>query len=725
MPNSIKYTTGTESQALKKGNFAIGTGDVGKGPSEETGYYNGVQPPVGGWLVYLNRPGTPGNLEYQRLLNDNELINYTNKISGENYTIVNQCLDYFVNQSDIIVIGQDSEPLLTDGLVLYLNAGLILSYPKSGDIWYDLSGKGNNGTLTNGLTFDNNNGGSIVFNGVDDFITTGQQLDPIARGLFADSTSFWSVSSWFLPDTTNVNIGVITGKSGDTGTNTTYAVWQEGTALKVRLRGGDILYITTSLSSVWNEVIITWDGSVGRAYLNGQFINTISIGTANKQTNNFVIGATNNGAINRYKGNIKDTKIYNRCLSNTDIFKNYAASLYSFFESKVRQDVGFFAGNDAINNQSEVTKSASLNPLLQFLPNAGKSSKVYSVLPIYSSGDFTFSRNGTATYFDKDGFLKIADLNEPRLSFDPHTGKYEGILIESAGTNILTWSENFLNSPWRVDTNGVRTIENIVTPLGTIGPVVKFTKTAAINTVSSIGRSISSTADKLYFSIFIKQINVNKWTGRQSGFAVSNFINFNFDNFNPIDGPEDFIFSMNWKRLPNDWYWAEWGFINIFNDGAAHNMDIINFFNNSAGAEIYLWGAQVVENHPSSYISTTTSQVTRPADIISVTGSSLFGQTQGSVLFSFETLEVTSLTLGNLVFYTNGYSKIVFTYSNNEQKLYQNGSLVGSAVGSFSYNNLSSLSLLSSNNFDPVFVKEYSTFGYILDEQACINLTTI
>ena len=55
MPNAIKYSVSSETLALKKGNFYIGTGDVGKGPTSSTGYYNGVTPPAGGYTVYLNK----------------------------------------------------------------------------------------------------------------------------------------------------------------------------------------------------------------------------------------------------------------------------------------------------------------------------------------------------------------------------------------------------------------------------------------------------------------------------------------------------------------------------------------------------------------------------------------------------------------------------------------------------------------------------------------------
>jgi len=60
--------------------------------------------------------------------------------------------------------------IVTDGLVLALDAGNTKSYPGSGTTWTDLSGNGNTGTLTNGPTFDSANGGSIVFDGTNDYV---------------------------------------------------------------------------------------------------------------------------------------------------------------------------------------------------------------------------------------------------------------------------------------------------------------------------------------------------------------------------------------------------------------------------------------------------------------------------------------------------------------------------------------------------------------------------
>lgn len=60
---------------------------------------------------------------------------------------------------------------VTTGLVLNLDAGNSASYPGTGITWTDLSGNGNTGTLTNGPTYSSANGGSIVFDGINDFVS--------------------------------------------------------------------------------------------------------------------------------------------------------------------------------------------------------------------------------------------------------------------------------------------------------------------------------------------------------------------------------------------------------------------------------------------------------------------------------------------------------------------------------------------------------------------------
>ena len=62
--------------------------------------------------------------------------------------------------------------IVEDNLVLYLDAANTKSYPGTGTTWTDLSGNGVTGTLVNGATFNSGNGGYIVFDGANDYVST-------------------------------------------------------------------------------------------------------------------------------------------------------------------------------------------------------------------------------------------------------------------------------------------------------------------------------------------------------------------------------------------------------------------------------------------------------------------------------------------------------------------------------------------------------------------------
>jgi hypothetical protein len=67
---------------------------------------------------------------------------------------------------------------VTDGLIYYVDAGNTSSYPGSGTTWTDLSGQGRTTTLVNGPTFDSGNGGSINFDGSNDYAQVASGFNP-------------------------------------------------------------------------------------------------------------------------------------------------------------------------------------------------------------------------------------------------------------------------------------------------------------------------------------------------------------------------------------------------------------------------------------------------------------------------------------------------------------------------------------------------------------------
>jgi hypothetical protein len=155
MSNPIKYSTGSESLALKSGNFYIGTGDVSKGPTNDSGFWNGLNPPASGYTIYLNKES--GGPAVYSASNDEELVTLTKIISGQNLTTKQQCLAYFVGQTDKIVTNMDYPPIITDGLVMSFDQTYTLGYAQSGSTIYDMtSGSSYSGNIYGNPSWANN-----------------------------------------------------------------------------------------------------------------------------------------------------------------------------------------------------------------------------------------------------------------------------------------------------------------------------------------------------------------------------------------------------------------------------------------------------------------------------------------------------------------------------------------------------------------------------------------
>lgn len=354
MSNPIKYSTGSESEALKKGNMYIGTGSVGKGPSDITGYYQGPNVPSGGYVIYMNKVGAPGNLSYHSAANDSELISFTNSLANQNYTTVQQCFDYYYGQSDKVLVNQDYPSdfpyIVLDGLVLYVDAGVNLSYIGSGTILGDINGMGakNNGTLTNGPTFNSSNGGSISFDGTNDFVSFGNP-----SSLQFNNATF-SYGCWFYWANVNTQAALMGKRDGSNNVNVptgsrynqynmTIAQTQCcGPAGKriggyISCDGGDVqggsLDADLPNYAGWVHAFITINTTEQKLYINGVLSSTTTQNFTNKTFNivgrSFYIGAMGaefEGSTYYYFNNkIAVAQVYNKTLSSSEILQNFNA----------------------------------------------------------------------------------------------------------------------------------------------------------------------------------------------------------------------------------------------------------------------------------------------------------------------------------------------------------------------------------------------------------------
>lgn len=140
MANAIRYSTTGDTQSLKKGNFFFGVGDVGKGPSSATTYYNGSTPVASGYTIYSFDASQTSRISYASPTTDSEFISITNAKSGQNFTGVTQCLDWYATQSNYVCVNKDYEGIISNGLVFNVDAGYTPSYPRINNFLGDLGG---------------------------------------------------------------------------------------------------------------------------------------------------------------------------------------------------------------------------------------------------------------------------------------------------------------------------------------------------------------------------------------------------------------------------------------------------------------------------------------------------------------------------------------------------------------------------------------------------------
>jgi hypothetical protein len=221
-----------------------------------------------------------------------------------------------------------NEDIVYENLVIYLDAGYLPSYPTFGTSWYDVSGYGNRGVLTNGPTYSSDGGGSIVFDGVDDYVDCGNIL--------FNNISTVTISIWVNIQTFRTNNSIISKGSQAEGSNSTFAVWIVPTTTSIRNRFynnvGDSGFVTTpnNLSvNTWYSLTWTYDGATITGYLNGVSFGVASLtGVLKTNTNPLRIGRDLYGNNTPMTSSI--VEIYNRALSSQEILQNYNAQKSRF-----------------------------------------------------------------------------------------------------------------------------------------------------------------------------------------------------------------------------------------------------------------------------------------------------------------------------------------------------------------------------------------------------------
>ena len=216
--------------------------------------------------------------------------------------------------------------IVTDNIALYLDAGNTKSYSGSGTTWTDISSKGNNGTLTNGPTFSSGNGGAIVFDGTNDYVSETSGLsDSFLQG-------DWSISFWANFDTVNTGTGGANDRPllhhGSSATRKGLHLTNRSSKIKFGLYADDMNSSQNLIADTWYNFVFTLNNTsyLKQIYINGLLDASGTGGGAYTGTgSNTRIGGKVLGFGLYFDGNMSIVAAYNRVLTALEVKQNYNA----------------------------------------------------------------------------------------------------------------------------------------------------------------------------------------------------------------------------------------------------------------------------------------------------------------------------------------------------------------------------------------------------------------
>lgn len=222
-----------------------------------------------------------------------------------------------------------SPRIVTDGLVLCLDAANVKSYSGSGTTWTDISNNGNNGTLSN-ITYAGSPSYMEFVSGSSSGISLGNKFNYTSESF---TFSYWIYLNSYT--TSVANQGPIPFYKGAYQVNGFYHSIQSanpGLITFATNQSGAVQSTFTATGAVplttWKNICITRSGTSAKIYVNG-IDSTASAGTHTNPTSssdNFVIGYYGSGVGSIY-GNFRMSAFvgYNRALSAAEVLQNFNA----------------------------------------------------------------------------------------------------------------------------------------------------------------------------------------------------------------------------------------------------------------------------------------------------------------------------------------------------------------------------------------------------------------
>jgi hypothetical protein len=341
--------------------------------------------------------------------------------------------------------GINNSAIVSNGLLLNLDASNPGSYSGTGNNWYDLSGNNNHGTLMNSPTYDAASG-SIVTNGTNQYISIPQ---------FSTANTNITMQAWvyvnlnttgtFMKNGTGgggYSIGIGNGAYDQVGSNVVMLLYGRGWI------GSGVSYGTAG----WKLVTLTLDGSsTARAYVNGSLIGTYTWTTPTSPAGSFNIGANIGDGNIYYNGKFAAAYFYNRTLSLAEIQQNYnafATKTTGYGSNTITISASsaptVTVNGDGCINKTTLSTTSGLTSYTWYKDNVAISGATSNTYIPTTAGDYKVEvSNGTCTTMSSATPISICGLTS------------DGKMIPIENSTTLVSKDGAINSGKGIDERGL------------------------------------------------------------------------------------------------------------------------------------------------------------------------------------------------------------------------------------------------------------------------------
>jgi len=387
--------------------------------------------------------------------------------------------------------------VIQSGLTYSYDAGNYLSFPRSGTTWFDMTSNGRNGTLTNGPVWSSTSGGTIYFDGSNDYVAVGNGKT-LNNMTFQMSVKVNSNSGGYkgFGGAIGSSLDYNTGFNIDMQSNSTVSFSKcsiEGGFLTV---GGGTNFMTSSVPfGTWKNICFTVSPTYIQFYLDGvkQFgTNRLNNGSSTIGMNSLVIGARPyslpNTSIN---ADIRDVIIYDRALNDLEVVQNFESSRRKNFGLTGYTTSGLVLNLDAGNYASYPTTGTKWVDISGSYYNAD----------VINGPTWSNVSGGTFTFDGTDDYGSFPTNNLPsgnsEISFDCWI-RWGGLFSTIYGEFVMGYGDD--SGPNKVPVILINTSNQVRFEFGSGAGAVISSSTISPNSWVNITTTYNKSSNKIYLN---------------------------------------------------------------------------------------------------------------------------------------------------------------------------------------------------------------------------------